>query len=72
MSSMRCCEPVRERYLEQSETRLFAKVQEQQEKEMELEQREENLVARAIRGSSSDLETASSAVPARSFDEFRE
>jgi chromosome segregation ATPase len=63
----------RERYLEESENRLFAKVQEQQEKEMELEQREENLVARAIQGSPTDLDPVSTTeTPARSYDEFRE
>jgi hypothetical protein len=63
----------RELYLEQSETRLFAKVQEQQEKEMELEQREENLVTRAIQGSPAESEQVSAErSPARAYDEFRE
>lgn len=63
----------RELYLEQSETRLFAKVQEQQEKEMELEQREENLVERSIQ-SGAGFTPVSSAVPpaVRPYDEFRE
>ncbi len=60
----------RELYLEQSENRLFAKVQEQQEKEMELEQREENLVSRAIHGEHEPVPSA--AAPTRVYDEFRE
>jgi predicted metal-dependent hydrolase len=62
----------RELYLEQSENRLFSKVQEQQEKETELEQREENLVTRAIHGSSEGEPVSSAATPSRSYDEFRE
>jgi chromosome segregation ATPase len=63
----------RELYLEQSETRLFAKVQEQQEKEMELEQREENLVTRAIQGSPVEAgQVSSERSPTRAYDEFRE
>lgn len=63
----------RELYLEQSENRLFAKVQEQQEKEMELEQREENLVTRAIQGTPDELAPVSTAgSPVRAYDEFRE
>lgn len=37
----------REQFLDESETRLFEKVQEQQEKETELEQREEDLCTRS-------------------------
>jgi hypothetical protein len=48
-------------------------VQEQQEKETELEQREEDLVNRAIHGNEREMEpAATTAAPARSFDEFRE
>ena len=62
----------REIYLEKSETRLFAKVQEQQEKEMELEQREENLVTRAIQGNGAPVLASNAEPPARVYDEFRE
>lgn len=50
----------REKFIEESETRLFAKVQDQQEKETELEQREEN------------LKTRSDSLAKRPYDEFRE
>lgn len=53
----------REKFLEDSETRLFAKVQEQQEKETELEQREEDLRAREV--------AVAKSLP-RPYDEFRE
>ncbi len=53
----------REKFLEESETRLFEKVQQQQEKESELEQREENLGVRAA---------AVANGAKRPYDEFRE
>lgn len=62
----------REVFLEESENRLFAKVQEHQEKETELEQREEELVARAIHGAEHEPVAAASSKPAQAFDEFRE
>lgn len=63
----------REVFLEESENRLFAKVQEQQEKETELEQREEELVARAIHnGENEPAAVAATSTPARPYDEFRE
>lgn len=52
----------REKFLEESEARLFAKVQEQQEKETELEQREEDLRHREAALSSGK----------KTYDEFRE
>lgn len=55
----------REKYLEECEIRLFEKVQQQQEKETELEQREEDLQTKL--GSS-----PSSAKAAKIVDEFRE
>ena len=62
----------RELFMERSEARLFAKVQEQQERETELDQREENLLAGETR-----LHSAPGAKPAapssnRLYDEFRE
>lgn len=62
----------REKFLEESENRLFEKVQAQQEKESELEQREEDLVNRAIQSESEREPVAAIPAPARSFDEFRE
>lgn len=60
----------RERFIEESECRLFDKVQQQQEKESELEQLEEELKLRESATLSTTAET-DTATP-KVFDEFRE
>ncbi|ACB76871.1 hypothetical protein [Opitutus terrae] len=69
----------REKFMEESETRLFQKVQEQQEKEMALEQREEDLAAREARLQeaasmlgASGPSTQPAPAPKRAYDEWRE
>ena len=59
----------REKFIEESETRLFAKVQEQQEQETELEQREEELRARVEAAGGGG---AAAPKGKRVFDEFNE
>lgn len=54
----------REKYLEECEARLFEKVQQQQEKETELEQREEDLQVK--------LDVVPGGKTKKVFDEFRE
>ncbi len=59
----------REKFIEESEVRLFAKVQEQQEKETELDQREEELRERSNASAQSVARTPEIK---RAFDEFNE
>ena len=63
----------REKFIEDSERRLFEKVQDQQEKETELEQREEDLRLREVtNGANCGPSGTSGAVVKKAFDEFNE
>jgi DNA repair exonuclease SbcCD ATPase subunit len=65
----------RERFLDENEARLFSKMQEHQEKEMELDQKAEELNAREARIRLLDSQAPAASPPAaksRKWDEFRE